>query len=100
MAFIGTLHNSVEAGVILFYASRMVDLGLTPYLSAVDFWHCQVWNFKFEEPDFFLVWTGFLQATQAVKIQFKLGKYPVRQTRNFKQENVKNQVQIDRGICF
>ena len=23
---------------------------------------------------FFLVWTGFLQATQAVKIQFKLGK--------------------------
>ena len=49
---------------------------------------------------FFLVWTGFLQATQAVKIQLKLGKNPIHQTRNFKLENVKNQVQIDRGCEF
>ena len=48
--------------------------------------------------DFFQIWIGFLQATQAVKIQFKLGKIPVYQTRNFKLENVKNQVQIDRGL--
>ena len=47
---------------------------------------------------FFLVWTGFLQATQAVKIQFKLGKKSTLSTQNFKLENVKNQVQIDRGL--
>ena len=27
-------------------------------------------------------------------------KYPVNQTRNFKLENVKNQVQIDRGLVY
>ena len=42
----------------------------------------------------------FLQATQAVKIQFKLGKNPVYQTGNFKLENVKNQVQINKGLGF
>ena len=40
-----------------------------------------------------------MQATQAVKIQFKLGKKnPALQTRNFKLENAKNQGQIDRGL--
>ena len=43
---------------------------------------------------FFLVWTEFLQATQAVKIQFKLGK----KIQFFKLESVKNQVQIDRRL--
>ena len=46
----------------------------SPYLSALDFWHSRVWNLDFDELDFFQVWTGFLQATQTVKIQFKLGK--------------------------
>ena len=45
---------------------------------------------------FFLVWTGFLQATKAVKIRFKLGEKSSSSTRNFKLDNVKNQVQIDR----
>ena len=49
-------------------------------------------NIEFDELDFFLVPTG--QATQAGKIQFKLGKNPVHQTQNFKIENVKNQVHI------
>ena len=35
---------------------------------------------------------------QAVKIQFKLGKNPVHQTWNFKLENFKNEMQIDRRI--
>jgi hypothetical protein len=40
-----------------------------------------------------------LQATQAVKIQFKLGKKnPVHQTLNLTSKNFKNQVQRDRGI--
>ena len=39
-------------------------------------------------------WTGLLQPTQAVKILFKQKK---NQTQNFKLENVKNQVQIDKG---
>ena len=45
---------------------------------------------------FFIVWNGLLQTTQAVKIQFKLGKKSTLSTQNFKLENVKNQVQIDR----
>ena len=40
--------------------------------------------------------TEILQATAGRKIQFKLGKNPVYQTRYFKLENCKNQVQIDR----
>ena len=44
------------------------------------------------------LYIGFLQATQAVKIPFKLEKTPVYQTRSFKLENVKTQVQIDRKI--
>ena len=49
---------------------------------------------------FFLVWTGFLMATTQAG-QFKLGKNPVHQTWNFKLENVKNQLQKDRGtVCF
>jgi hypothetical protein len=55
------------------------------------------WFLTFSVLKFRVCWTGFLQATQAVEIQFKLGKNPVHQTRNFILENVKNQVQIDRG---
>ena len=73
--------------------------GLSPYLSALDLWHSLVWNIEFDELEFFLVWTGFLKATQAVKIQFKqLDKIPIHQTLNFKLENVKIQVQIDSGF--
>ena len=46
---------------------------------------------------FFLFWTRFLQARQAVKIQFKLGKKSIHQTWNLKLENVKIQAHIDRG---
>ena len=67
-------------------------------LSALDFWLFLVWISSLIDRIFFLLWTGFLQATQAVKIQFKLGKNPVHQTWNFKLENVKNQVQIYRGF--
>ena len=71
----------------------------TSYISALDFWHSLVWNFEFHELDFLSpVWTWFLQATQAVKIQFKLGKKTVQQTQNFKLENVQNQVQRDRRL--
>ena len=68
--------------------------GHTFCISALDFDKSLVWNIKFDELDFFLFWTGFLQATQAVKIQFKLGKNPVHQTQNFKLENAKNQVHM------
>ena len=47
---------------------------LSPYLSALDLWHSLVWNIEFDELEFFLVWTGFLKTTQAVKIQFKQGQ--------------------------
>ena len=42
------------------------------------------------------------QATQAVKIQFNLlrKKNPFHQTQNFKPENFKNQLQIDRGFAI
>jgi hypothetical protein len=46
---------------------------------------------------FSLFQTGILQATAGRKIQFQLGKNPVYETRYFKLENCKNQVQIDRG---
>ena len=43
-------------------------------LSALDVWLFLVWISSLINRIFFLLWTGFLQATQAVKIQFKLGK--------------------------
>ena len=46
--------------------------------------------------DFFPSLNWIFTACVACSLQFKLGKNPVDQTRNFKLENVKNQVQIDR----
>ena len=61
----------------------------SPYLSELDFcnspvWHARVW------------WTGFLVYV------FQTGKKinPVHQTRYFKLENCKNQVQVDKGYAF
>ena len=46
-------------------------------------------------------WTGFLLGTQAVKVKFKLGKKSSSSNfQNFKLENAKNQVHIDRGPIF
>jgi hypothetical protein len=41
-----------------------------------------------------------LQDTQALKVQFKVGKNPVDQTLNFKLKNFNNQVQTDRGLSW
>ena len=62
----------------------------TPYLSALNFWHSLAWNFKFDELDFFpsLNW---------IFAGYSDSKNPIHQTWYFKLENVKNQVQIDRG---
>ena len=51
-----------------------------------------MWIFEFQELDF--------SHFQLQKIQYELGKNPVHQTRYFKLENFKNQVQIDRGTDF
>ena len=59
----------------------------SPYLSALDFWHSRVWNLEFDELDFFQVWTGFLQTTQTVKIQFKLGKNTVQTRKKYSSSN-------------
>ena len=47
---------------------------LPPNLSSLNFWHYWVRNLRLMNWIFFQIWTEFLQATQAVKIQFKLGK--------------------------
>ena len=45
---------------------------------------------------FFLVWTRFLQATQAVKIQFKVDKKSSSSNSIFQTRYFKNQLQINR----
>ena len=64
----------------------------TPYLSALNFCNSPVW------------WTWFLvyfklefYRQQIEKSRSNLKKNPVHQTRYFKLQNCKNQVQIDRG---
>ena len=68
----------------------------SPYLSALNICNSPVWNIEFDELEISLFQTWILQATTGRKIQFKLGKNPVHQTRYFTLENCKNQVQIDR----
>jgi hypothetical protein len=71
----------------------ILNLTLLPCWSVLEFWKFLVWKIKFDELDFFFR-PGFLQATQAVKNQFKLDKKSsnlIFQTRNFKI-----QVQINR----
>ena len=41
---------------------------------ALDFCNFPVWNIEFGKLDFFLFWTGFLHAKEALKIQFTLGE--------------------------
>ena len=68
--------------------------------------HCEIyhlfictWFFTFSSLKYRVWWTGFLQATYSGSknsVQTRK-KNPVHQTRNFKLENVKNQLQIDKG---
>ena len=51
------------------------------------------------ELDFSLFWTGFLQTTQAVKINVKLDKKSSSSNLFFQTRNLKIQVQINRGNC-
>ena len=68
-----------------------------PHLSALDFCNSPVWNMEFDELDFYSI--SNLNFT-GIKIQFKLRKQnPVSQTRYFKLENCKNQLQLDRGLA-
>ena len=67
---------------------------LSPYLSALDFCNSPVWNIEFDELFFSLFQTWILQ--QAEKSSSNWEKISVHQTWYFKQENCKNQVQIDR----
>ena len=62
---------------------------LTPYLSALDFCHSLVLNYKFDELDFYCL-------CNLQKSSSNLEKNLVHQTRDFKLENIKNQVQIDK----
>ena len=57
---------------------EVVPLSICTWFLTFSSWKYQVWWTWF----FFLVWTWFLQATKAVN--------QVYQTRNFKQENIKN----------
>ena len=56
-----------------------------------------VWKIKFFELYFSLFWIGFLQATQAVKINFKLDKKSSSSNLLFQTRNFKIQVQINMG---
>ena len=57
-----------KSAALHFQIGPSINSALTSYLLALDFWHSSVWNFNFDEWIFFLVWTGILKATQAVKL--------------------------------
>ena len=65
-----------------------------PYPLSICTWFLTFFSLKFWVwgAGFFQVWTGFLQAT------YTGSKNPVYRTGNFKLENLKNQVQIDREL--
>ena len=70
---------------------------ITLYLSALDFWYSLAWNFEFDELDFFPCLNWIFTACVACKNPVQTRKKNhVHQTWNFKLNNVKNQVQIDR----
>ena len=69
----------------------------SPYLSAFDFWHSPVWNFKFDELDFFpslnWIFTACLACMNLVQTRKKKS---VHQTGYLKLDHVRNHVQIFR----
>ena len=83
--------NSVPSGCVSIY----LFIYLNWIFTILQFEISSLMNWIFS-----LFQTWILQATAGRKIQFKLGKHPVHQTRYFKKENCKNQVQIDRGSIF
>ena len=64
---------------------------LSPYLSALDFWHSIVWNIKFET---LKIWSNLTLSV------YRRKKNQIHQTQGFKLENFKNQLLIDRGNIF
>ena len=71
-----------------------ITITYSPYLCALNFGHSVVWNFQFNRLIFFPSFNWIFYCKFPVQTCKKnLG----HQTRNFKLENVKNQVQIDRG---
>ena len=72
------LHDCINIFIVIFM--DMILIIGTPYQSAVDFWHSSVWDFEFDELDFF---SNLIPKYQE--------KNPVPQIPYFKLENVKTQ---------
>ena len=70
---------------------------LTPYLSALDFWHSIVWNFEFDELDFFPSLNCIFIACVACKNPVQTRKKSSSSNLIF-QTGEKNQMQINRGL--
>ena len=70
---------------------------LTPYLSALDFWHSIVWNFEFDELDFFPSLNCIFTACVACKNPVQTRKKSSSSNLMFKTGE-KNQMQINRGL--
>ena len=93
--FFHELNSNEQSKVFLSFLKQFLLINMSPLFNCIFFWHSLVWN------TYHVWWTGLFQATQAVKIQFKLEKKnPFHQTQNFKPENLKNQLQIDRGFAI